>query len=119
MKGKKLPNSRLVLKEKDGIVEMSLIDKNDISLKCTIPNMPHPRIRSPRRTKDQIKKDSVFMANFHRTSQKEFLKKNIRGINNEINQHVQEIRKELRRIQSLAHYVICAEEILNDLENDT
>jgi hypothetical protein len=116
MKNKKTPNSELLLKEKNGLVELSLIDENDISLKRTIHDMPHPRIRSPRRTKDQIRSDSIFMANFNHTSQKESLKKNIRGINNEINEHIQEIRKELKRIQSLAHYVICAEEILNELE---
>jgi DNA polymerase/3'-5' exonuclease PolX len=116
MSKRKQPKSRFVLEEEDGVVVASLLDDNDMSLQHTIHNMPHPRIRASRRTKSQIEDDSKFMASIQHESQKEFLKKNISGINKEINKHVQEIRKTLKRMQSLTHYVVTAQEVLDEIE---
>ena len=115
----KSPKSKFTLKEKDGLVIASLEDDNDYSLQHTIHEMPKPRIRAPRRTKEQIFDDSIFMAGFHHQSQEEFLERNIRGINHEINKHVQEIRKSLKRIQSHTHYVVTAQEILDEIKSNT
>ena len=115
MAKRKAPESRFVLEEKNGIVIASIIDKNDYSMQHTISNMPHPKVRAPRRTKAEIEDDSKFFASVFHQTQEEYLRKNIKGINQEINKHIQEIRKELRRIQSLTHYVVNAEEILEEL----
>jgi len=104
------------LEESNGIVVASLADENDYSLQHTIHDMPQPRVRAPRRTKEQIEEDSKFLASIEHKTQKEFLEINIKGINQEINKHVQEIRKELKRIQSLTHYVIIAKEVLDEIK---
>ena len=69
--------------------------------------------------KNKYKEDSKFMASLEHVTQEEFLDKNIRGINQEINKHVQEIRKTLKRIQSHTHYVVTAQEILDEIEKKT
>ncbi len=114
---RKTPNSNFVLREEGGVVEAVLDDKNDLSLKHTIHEMPHPRVVAPRRTKAQIDEDSKFMAACSHESQEACLRKNIAGMNQEINRQIQEIRKSLRRMQSYAHYVVTAEEIVRELEN--
>ncbi|MFD1585297.1 hypothetical protein, partial [Microbulbifer halophilus] len=119
MSKKKLPKSRFVLEERNGVVVASLLDEHDMSLQHTIHGMPHPRVRAPRRKKDQTIEDSIFMASMFHQSQEEFLRKNIKGINQEINKHVQEIRKTLKRMQSLTHYVVTAQEILDESEQST
>lgn len=112
MAKRKSPESRFVLEEKNGIVIASIIDENDYSMQHTISNMPHPKVRAPRRTKAEIEDDSKFFASMFNQTQEEYLRKNIEGINQEINKHIQEIRKELKRIQSLTHYVVNAKEVL-------
>ncbi|MDX2367524.1 MAG: hypothetical protein QNK36_03835 [Colwellia sp.] len=119
MSNRKVSKSRFVLEEKGGVVTASIQDEYDYSLQHTIHNMPHPRIRAPRRAKAQIEEDSKFSANMYHESQEEFLRHNIKGINQEINQHVQEIRKTLKRIQSLTHYVVTASEVLDEIDKDT
>ena len=116
MSKRKNPKSRFVLEESDGVIVASLVDEYDLSLQHTIHGMPHPRIRAPRSSKEKIEKDSKFMATIEHITQEEFLRKNIRGINQEINRHVQEIRKTLKRMQSLTHYVITAQEVLDEIE---
>jgi len=116
MSKRKNPKSRFVLEEENGIVVASLIDENDLSLQHTIHGMPHPRVRAPRRTKDQIRDDSEFMADMFHQSQSEWLAGNIEGINLEINKQIQEIRKSLKRMQSLAYYVVTAKEVLSEIE---
>ena len=116
MSKRKNPKSRFVLEEENGVVIASLIDENDLSLQHTIHSMPHARVRAPRRSKNQIEEDSEFMANMFHQTQKEFLAENIEGINQEINKHIQEIRKSLKRMQSLTHYVVTAQEVLNEIE---
>jgi hypothetical protein len=113
------PKSRFVLEEENGVVTASLIDEFDYSLKQIIHDMSHPRVRAPRRNKEQIEEDSKFMASVHHQTQQEFLRKNINGVNQEINQQVQEIRKSLKRIQSLTHYVVTAKAILEEIEKNT
>jgi len=113
------PKSRFVLEEENGIVVASLKDERDYSLQHTIHNMPHPRIRAPRRTKAQIEQDTIFMAAVYHETQEEFLSKNINVINQEINKHVQEIRKTLKRMQSLTHYVVTAQEVLDKIKKST
>ena len=112
MAKRKTPESRFVLEEKNGIVIASIIDKNDYSMRHTISNMPHPKVRAPRRTTAQIEDDSKFFAAVFHQTQEQYLRENIEGINHEINKHIQEIRKELKRIQSLTHYVVSASEVL-------
>lgn len=111
--------SKFTLEEGDGVVIASLLDENDYSLQHTIHGMPKARVRAPRRSKEQIFDDSVFMAGFHEKSQEEFLEQNIKGINHEINQNIQEIRKSLKRIQSHTHYVVTAQEILDEIKGNT
>lgn len=117
MDKRKPPNSNFVLREENGVVEAALDDRNDLSLKHTIHEMPYPRVVAPRRTKAQIEQDSKFLAACSHESQEAFLRKNIVGMNQEINKQIQEIRKSLRRMQSYAHYVVTAEEILRELES--
>jgi len=119
MSKRKIPKSYFVLEEENNIVVASLKDEHDYSLQHTIHGMPHPRIRSPRSTKAQIEKDSKFMAAIHHETQAEFLSKNIKGINQQINEHIQEIRKTLKRMQSLTHYVVTAQEVLDDIKKST
>ena len=116
MSKRKQPKSRFVLEEENGVVVASLLDDNDLSLQHTIHGMPHPRVRAPRRTKEQIKEDSEFMAGMFHQSQSEWLVGNIEGINQEINKQIQEIRKSLKRMQSLTHYVVTAKDVLNGIE---
>jgi hypothetical protein len=113
------PKSRFVLEEENGVVTASLIDEFDYSLKQIIHDMPHPRIRAPRSNKEKIKEDSKFMAAFHHQTQQEFLHKNINGVNQQINQQVQGIRKSLKRIQSHTHYLVTAKAILEEIEENT
>jgi len=119
MSKRKNPKSRFILEEENGVVVASLIDEHDYSLQHTIHGMPYPRVQAPRRSKEQIKEDSKFMASLEHVTQEEFLDKNMRGINQEINKHVQEIRKTLKRIQSHTHYVVTAQEILDEIEKKT
>lgn len=114
----KNPKSCFVLEEENGVVVASLVDEYDLSLQHTIYSMPHPRIRVPRRTKSQIEEDSKFMAAIQHKTQEEFLSKNISGVNQEINKHVQEIRKTLKRMQSLTHYVVTAQEVLDEAKKN-
>ncbi len=111
--------SRFVLEENNGVVIASLNDENDYSLQHTVQGMPHPRVRAPRRTKNEIIDDSNFMAAMSHITQEEFLNKNINGINHEINKQIQEIRKSIKRMQSLTHYVVTAQEILDEIESNT
>ncbi len=119
MSKRKSPKSRFVLEEENGVVVASLADDNDMSFQRTIYGMPHPRVRAPRRTKAQIEDDSKFMAVVHHETQEAFLSKEIKGINQEINKQVQEIRKMLKRMQSLTHYVVTAQEVLDEIEKNT
>ena len=119
MRKSKKTRSRFILDENEGVITASLVDDFDYSLNQTIHGMPHPRVRAPRRTKEQIVSDSQFMAALHHETQSEFLRKNIRGVNNEINQQIQEVRKAIRRIQSLTHYVVTAKELIEDFETTT
>jgi hypothetical protein len=116
MSKRKNPKSRFVLEEEYGVVVASLEDENDLSLQHTIHGMPHPRIRAPRRSKSLIEEDSKRMAAVFHQTQEEFLIDNIEGINQEINKHVHEIRKTLKRMQSLTHYVVTAKEVLDEIE---
>lgn len=116
MSKRRAPSSSFVLREKNGVVEAALEDEYDLSLKQTIHDMPHPRVVAPRRSKAQIDEDSKFLAACGGESHEAFLRKNIAGMNQEINKQIQEIRKSLKRMQSYAHYVITAEEILGELE---
>ncbi len=59
------------------------------------------------------------MAAIQHETREEFLSKNISGINQEINKHVQEIRKTLKRMQSLTHYVVTAQEVLDEVKKNT
>ena len=113
MSKRKNPKSRFILEEENGVVVASLKDEDDFSLQHTIHGMPHPRTRSPRRSKVQIEEGSKYIGAILHQTQKEFLTKNIKGVNQEINKHVQEIRKSLKRMQSLTHYVITAQGILD------
>lgn len=118
----KQPNhrkSRFVLEEENGVVLASLLDENDYSLQHTIHGMPNPRVRAPRRSKEQIADDSHFMASIEHVAEDEFLEQNIEAANQEINEQVQEIRKTLKRIQSITHYVLTAKEVLNELRRKT
>jgi len=117
MRKRKQPKSRFVLEEEMGVVEISLLDESDYSLQRMIHEMPHPRIRAPRRTRSQIENESEFMARINHEPQNEFLKKSIRGVNREINKHVQDIRKTVRRMQSLTHYIVTAQEVLEEIES--
>jgi len=119
MAKRKTPESRFVLEEKNGIVIASIVDENDYSMQHTISNMPHPKIRAPRRTKSEIEEDSKFFAAVFHQTQEEYLRKNIEGVNHEINKHIQEIRKELKRIQSLTHYVVNAKEVLEQVVQES
>lgn len=116
MNKSKNQKNRFILEEENGIVKASFIDENDLSLQHTIYNMPYPRVRALRKSKSQIMEDSEFMAAVHHKTEEEFLRKNIDSINQEINKHVQEIRKTLKRMQSLTHYVVTAQEILDEIE---
>jgi heterodisulfide reductase subunit A-like polyferredoxin len=116
MSKRKIPSSSFVLREENGVVEASLNDENDLSLKHTVHDMPHPRVIAPRRSKAQIEEDSRFLAACSPDSHEAFLRKNIAGMNQEINKQIQEIRKSLKRMQSYAHYMVRAEEILRELE---
>ena len=116
MSKRKNQKSRFVLEEKDGVVIASLLDENDYSLQHTIHGMPHPRVRAPRRSKSQIEEDSEDLAAILHETQEEYLSKNIRGITQEIHKHVQEIRKSLRRMQSCTHYIVTAQEVLDELD---
>lgn len=78
--------------------------------------MANPRIRSPRKTKEQLEQLTPVIASIHHKDLKEFLEHNIEGVNQEINKHNHEIRKSLKRMQSLTHYVITAKEILDKMD---
>lgn len=119
MSKRKTPKSRFVLEEENGLVIASVVDENDLSLQHTIHGLPHPRVRAPRRTKTQIEQDSRRMAAIFHQSQEEFLMSNIDGINREINEHVHEIRKLIKRMQSLTHYVVTAKEFLDEINEKT
>jgi|GEM_PF-7118516 len=119
MSKRKQAKSRFILEEDNGVVMASLLDENDLSVQHTIHGMPHPRVIAPRRTKKQLKDDSEFMASMSNKSQSEWLAANIEGMNQEINKHIHEIRKSLKRMQSLTHYVVTAQEILNEIEKST
>jgi hypothetical protein len=97
---------KFLLKENDGVVVASLEDENDMSLHHTISGMPNPKIRAM----------THVMASIHHKEPKEFLAQNIEGVNQQINKHIHEIRKSLKRMQSLTHYVVTAKEILDEME---
>lgn len=119
MDNRKNRKRRFVLEEEDGVVLASLLDEDDYSLQRTIYGMPNPRVRAPRRSKEQIVDDSHFMASIEHVADDEILEKNIEAANQEINKQVQEIRKTLKRIQSITHYVVTTKEILDELRRKT
>ena len=119
MNNRKTPKSQFVLAEDNGVVIASLEDEHDYSFKHTIHSMPHPKVKAPRRSKKQIVEDSQFKAAAFHKSQGEFLKMNIQNMSHDINDHLQEIRKTLKRIQSLTHYVVTAQEVLDEIEKNT
>ncbi|KHT56814.1 hypothetical protein RJ43_00025 [Alteromonas macleodii] len=104
------------LKEKDGEVIASLEDAHDLSLQHTITGMPNPRVRAPRKSKSDIAEMTPILAAITHKEPKEFLEQNIEGVCQQINEHIHEIRKSLKRMQSLTHYVITAKEILREME---
>jgi hypothetical protein len=107
---------KFLLEENDGVVVASLEDENDMSLHHTISGMPNPRIRAPRQTKDELEAMTHVMASIHHKEPKEFLAQNIEGVSQQINKHIHEIRKSLKRMQSLTHYVVTAKEVLDEME---
>lgn len=119
MSRNKKAKSKFVLEEDNGVVIASLHDEFDLSLQHTIHNMPNPRIRAPRQSKEQIEHKSKFLASIQHQSQEELLVDNIKGVNQEINKHVQEIRKTLKRMQSLTHYVVNAQEVLDEIKQNS
>ena len=119
MAKRKNRKSRFVLEEENGVVVASLLDEHDYSLQHTIHGMPNPRVRAPRRSKEQIADDSRFMARLEHMPETEFLDREIEAMNQEINKQIQEIRKTLKRIQSITHYVVTAKEVLNELRSKT
>lgn len=121
MSKRKKPNSTFALEEKNGVVTASVQDEDDYSLKHTIHGMPHPRIRAPRQDKESIKNRAEFEASPNQpyyNSEKEYLETNIESTSQEINKHIQEIRKSIKRMQSLTHYIVTAKEILHELEDN-
>lgn len=119
MKNRKPPKSHFVLEEENGVVIATLEDAYDYSLQHTIHGMPHPKVKAPRLTKQKILENTKFKAAYFHETHEEYLQKSIKNVSHEINEHIQEIRKSLRRIQSLTHYAINAQEILNDLKKYT
>lgn len=120
MSKRKLATSKFCLEEKAGIVIASLQDANDYSLQHTIHAMPNPRIRAPRADKQDIIDWSKREGNSpYYDSQEQYLKESIASTNQEINKQVQEIRKTLKRIQSLTHFVVTSEEVLSEISKAT
>ena len=115
---KKIPKSHFILEEENGIVTASMRDEHeaDLSLQLTITDMPHPRVRAPRRSKAQIESDSKYFSVIEHKTQEEYLMSNIKGVRQEINKQVQEIRKTIKRMQSLTHYVVTAQEVLDEIK---
>ena len=109
-------NSTFILEEKNGVVIASVENKHDYSFQHTVNRMPNPRVRLPRQSKDEIERWVYFeVSGCFYNSRRECLEKNIEITNQQINKHIHEIRKSLKRMQALKHYVIIAKELLSEL----
>jgi len=117
-KRKLIKSSQFILKEENGLVVASLRDDSDYSFEHSISNMPNPRVRAPRYSKDEIKESSAIGAALANKTHEEFLSKMINATNHQIHENIHEIRKSLKRIQSQVQYVLIAEKILKDINKD-
>jgi hypothetical protein len=120
MSKRKLATSKFCLEEKAGVVTASPQDENDYSLQHTIHGIPNPKVRAPRADKQYILDWSISVGSSpYYDSQEQYLKESIANTNQEINKQVQEIRKTLKRIQSLTHFVVTSKEVLSEINKAT
>lgn len=122
MSKRKIPSSLFTLEEKNGVVIASVDDKNDISFQHTVLEMDPARIRSSRQSKDEILSFARFEANPNQPyykSEKEYLLRDIENANQKIIEHIQEIRKSIKRMKSLKNHADMAEEVLQEITGNT
>ena len=122
MSNRKIPSSLFTLEENNGVVIASIDDENDISLQHIVHEMDPARIRGSRQSKDEILSFAKFEANPSQPyykSEEEYLRRNIENANQNIIEHIQEIRKSIKRMQSLKRYAAMAEEVLQEITENT
>jgi len=122
MSKQKIPNCLFTLEENNGVVIASVDDENDISFQHTVLEMDPARIRSSHQSKDEILSFARFEASPSQPyykSEEEYLLRNIENANQSIIEHIQEIRKSIKRMKSLKNYAALAEEVLQEITENT
>ena len=120
MTKKKKRSLKFVLLEKDEVVEAILNDDYDHGFHHRILHMPAPRIRAPRLSKEDV----LYFANVMTMNEaietnREYLHRQLGVMSQEINKQVHEIRRILKRTQSMVHYLKCAEELIAEKGEDS
>ena len=122
MSKRKIPNSLFTLEENNGVVIASVDNENDISFRHVVREMGHARIRGSRQSKDEILSFARFEATPNQPyykSEEEYLSREIENANQKVIEHIQEIRKSIKRMQSLKNYAAMAEEVLQEITENT
>ena len=122
MSKQKIPSCLFTLEENNGVVIASVDDENDISFQHTVLEMDPARIRISRQSKDEILSFARFEASPSQPyykSEEEYLLRNIENANQSIIEHIQEIRKSIKRMKSLKNYAAMAEEVLQEITENT
>jgi len=107
-----------ILEEENGHVYSKLSTDNDYGMEMNISDVPNVRIRQPRPTKEKLETMSEIRPGmFQMKSCEEWLEYYKKGMNRQIIDELQLIRKSMKRIQGLVYCTKTADEILAEKKN--
>jgi len=102
-----------ILEEENGQVYSKLSADNDYGMEMNISDVPNVRIRQPRATKESLAAMSEIRPGmFQMENSEEWLEWYKKGMNTQIIDELQLIRKSMKRIQGLVYGIKTADEIL-------
>ena len=117
MSKKTRPFKSLILKEGNGKLYAKLDAESDYGIEMTITDVPNVRVRAPRPSEQRMREMAEFWANDPMLGPKEkWLKDYADGMNKQIIEQLQEIRKSMKRIQTLSYCIKTAQRLA--AEND-
>ncbi len=112
----KSPRKHFVLQEENGEIYAKLDVFKDHGIEMNVTSVPNVRVRAPRSTKAHLKEMAEMWANCdpNYSTSSEWLEKYNEGMNSQIISQIQEIRKSLKRIQSLSYAIKTAEQLIEE-----